>query len=126
MANDRNSEARLDDEALLREAHELIRPLPPFEPRVGFAARVSLAARDGRTRPFGAPWWRWAAGGLAAAGVAAAALLLAQPRTAKPSEVMLAQRLELYEDMSVLQNQEALEDLDVVAVLHQLQPEGAP
>jgi hypothetical protein len=126
MANDRNSEARLDDEALLREAHELIHPLPPFEPRAGFAARVSLAARDGRARPFGAPWWRWAAGGLAVAGVAAAALLLAQPRTPKPSEVMLAQRLDLYEDMSVVQHQEALEDLDVVAVLHQLQPEGAP
>jgi hypothetical protein len=39
---------------------------------------------------------------------------------------MLAQRLDLYEDMSVVQHQEALEDLDVVAVLHQLQPEGAP
>jgi hypothetical protein len=44
----------------------------------------------------------------------------------RADELMLAQRLELYEDMSVMQNQEALEDLDVVEVLHKLQPEGQP
>ena len=38
----------------------------------------------------------------------------------------VAQRLELFEDLNVVQNQDALEDLDVVAVLHTLQPQGKP
>jgi hypothetical protein len=41
-------------------------------------------------------------------------------------ELLLAQRLDLYEDLSVVQDQEALEDMDVVSVLHELQPEGKP
>ena len=36
-------------------------------------------------------------------------------------ELVLAQRLDLFEDMTVMQNQEALEDLDVVVELHTLE-----
>lgn len=115
-----------EDHSLLCEALALVRPLPAFEPRVGFAARVALEARDRAGHPVGAPWWRWAFGGLAVAFVAAAALVVAMPRKAPPADMMLAQRLDLYEDMSVVQHQEALEDLDVVSVLHELQPEGKP
>ncbi len=38
----------------------------------------------------------------------------------------MAQRLELFEDLNVVQNQDALRDLEVVAVLHTLQSEGKP
>ena len=119
-----------DELSALRGAAALMPPLPPNEPRVGFAARVALAARDGR---LSSPWWRlrWAAGGLAVAGVAAAVLVLARPQGrsgagSTSDELVLAQKLDLYEDLSVIQNQEALEDLDVVEVLHTLQPEGKP
>ena len=115
-----------DEEVLLREAVSVVRPLPAFEPRVGFAAQVAREARDRAGHPVGAPWWRWAFGGLAAAGVAAAALVLAVPRETPPADLVLAQRLDLYEDMNLLQHQESLEDLDVVSVLHELQPEGKP
>jgi hypothetical protein len=114
----------MDDEVLLREARQVMPALPAVEPRAGFAASVALAARDQRLGS-GVHWLRWAAGGLAVAGVAGGALFLAQPRP-RPAEMMLAQRLDLYEDMGVLQHQEALEDLDVVSVLHELQPEGKP
>ena len=117
---------QMDDEKLLSEAREVLPPLAAFEPRAGFAASVALAARDQRrSQGFGFGWMRWAASGLAVAGVAAGALFLARPRP-QPSELMLAQRLDLYEDMAVLQHQESLEDLDVVSVLHELQPEGKP
>ena len=33
----------------------------------------------------------------------------------------IAQRLELFEDLGVLQNREALEDIEVVSVLHTLE-----
>ena len=116
----------MDDEVLLREAREVVPTLPALEPRAGFAASVALAARDQRLGAgSGFHWLRWAAGGLAVAGVAASALVLSRPRP-PPVELMLAQRLDLYEDMAVLQHQEALENLDVVSVLHELQPEGQP
>ena len=41
-------------------------------------------------------------------------------------EMILAQRLDLFEDFGIVQNQEALEDFEVVEVLHTLQPEGRP
>lgn len=126
MASELDLVTGMDDEALLREARQVVPPLPAFEPRVGFAASVALAARDQRASAgLGAHWLRWAFGGLAVAGVAAGALVMARPHPA-PGELLLAQRLDLYEDMAVLQHQEALEDLDVVSVLHELQPEGKP
>jgi hypothetical protein len=41
-------------------------------------------------------------------------------------DMRVAQRLDLYEDMAVMQHQQALEDLDVVAVLHTLHAEARP
>ncbi len=117
-----------EERDLLQEGRALFNPIE-VEPRASFATRVALHARDQRLRPSGAHWLRWALGGLGAAAVAAAALLVLRPQApAQPpsAEMMLAQRLDLYEDMTVMQNQEALEDLDVVSVLHTLQPEGAP
>ena len=112
-----------DEQELLAEARKVIPPLPPRDPRAGFAAAVALAARDRRVSPF-VQWLRWSAGGLALAGAAAAAVVLATPSIKAPSrgdELVLAQRLDLFEDMTVVQNQEALEDLDVVAELHTLE-----
>jgi anti-sigma factor RsiW len=113
---------------LLRAGTSIVAPLPAVEPRLGFATRVAARATEQRPRPLGAPWWRWAfGGGLAAATVAAAALLIARPVTrANGDELMVAQRLELFEDLNVVQNQDALRDLEVVAVLHTLAPEGKP
>ena len=59
--------------------------------------------------------------------VAAGVALVAPRRAPAPGEELLvAQRLELFEDLSVVQNQDALRDLDVVAQLHTLAPEGKP
>ena len=113
-----------DDDEILREARTLLSPLPGREPRAGFAAMVALNARD-RRRPFAA-WLRWSLSGLAVAGVAAVALAVAMPPAHHEEDVVLAQRLDLFEDMTVVQNQQALEDLDVVEVLHTLQPEARP
>jgi anti-sigma-K factor RskA len=112
------------EDELLREARAVLPPLPEREPRAGFAAMVALNARD-RRRPF-ASWLRWSFGGLAVAGAAAVALAVAMPPAHREDDVVLAQRLELFEDLSVVQNQQALEDLDVVEVLHTLQPEARP
>jgi len=115
-----------EENELLQSAREVIAPLPAAEPRVGFAAMVALNARDRRAPGF-AHWLRWALGGAALAGAAALALVVAMPGgSLRSREVMIAQRLDLFEDMTVLQNREALEDLDVVSVLHQLQPEAQP
>ena len=107
-----------------------LRPSVSAEPRPGFAQRVALHAVEAHVRPLGAPWWRWAfGGGLAAAGLAALALVVGvgRGRSVRPSQdLRVAQRLEFYEDMTVMQNQEALEDLDVVEVLHTLQPVAKP
>lgn len=115
-----------EEHELLLSAQQLIAPLPPAEPRAGFAAMVALNARDRRASGF-AHWLRWALWGAALAGAAALALVVAMPGGPPRSrDVMIAQRLDLFEDMTVLQNREALEDLDVVSVLHQLQPEAQP
>jgi hypothetical protein len=117
-------EPRIPDEAeLLREARAIMPPLPAREPRVGFAPMVALNARD-RRHGF-ASWLRWSLGGLAVAGAAALAVAIALPAPHHEDE-MLAQRLDLYQDLAVVQNQQALEDLDVVEVLHTLQPEARP
>lgn len=112
---------------LLQQAAPVVGPLGRAEPRPGFASRVAARAVELRVRPVGAPWWRWAFGGAVAAGIAAAVVVVARPRGAVPGEeVLFAQRLELFEDLGVVQNQDALRDLDVVAVLHTLGPEGKP
>jgi anti-sigma factor RsiW len=111
-----------EEHDLLAQGRSLIAPLPRKDPRAGFAATVALAARDGRVSPF-AQRLRWSVGGLALAGVAAVAVVVATPVAPPPrgDELVLAQRLDLFEDMTVMQNQEALEDLDVVAELHTLE-----
>jgi anti-sigma factor RsiW len=111
-----------EEHDLLTQARSLIPPLPAKDPRVGFAAKVALAARDAQVSPF-AQWLRWSLGGVALAGAAAVAVILATPvsHPHRGEEMMLAQRLDLYEDMAVMQNQEALEDLEVVEVLHTLE-----
>ena len=117
-----------EERDLLREATALLSPIQ-IEPRQGFAAKVALEARKRRQlSPWGLGRWRWALGGLTAACLAAAALFVLRPQpAAEPSqELVLAQRLDLYEDMSVMQNQEALEDLEIVSVLHTLTPEAQP
>jgi hypothetical protein len=116
---------QFEEDALLREARGIMPPLASREPRIGFAAMVALNARDRRFPKF-AGWLRWSFGGLALAGAAAVALALAMPPPHHEEDVVLAQRLELLEDLSVVQNQQALEDLEVVEVLHTLQPEGRP
>ena len=115
----------------LRAGRSLLGALPDSEPRPGFAARVALHAADAHARPFGAPWWRWAFGGVAGATAAAALVLAVLPRNGPADpvnpELLLAQRLDLYEDISVMQNREALENLDVVEELDKLGPEvGTP
>ena len=115
----------LDEQALLAEGRAIMPPLQGREPRAGFAAMVASNAAQRRSG-FGA-WLRWSFGGLAVAGAAAAALLLAMPpQRAEREDAMVAQRLDLFEDMAVVQNQQALEDLDVVEVLHTLSPEARP
>jgi anti-sigma factor RsiW len=112
---------------LLQQAVSLVGQNGRGEPRPGFASRVAARAAELRVRPVGAPWWRWAFGGAVAAAIVAAVVVVARPRGAVPGEeVLLAHRLELFEDLSVVQNQDALRDLDVVAVLHTLGPEGKP
>jgi anti-sigma factor RsiW len=117
-----------EERDLMREATKVVSPLPAIDPRPGFAGRIAGRASELRPRPLGSPWWRWAfGGGLIAAAIAAAALLIARPAPpASGEEMIVAQRLELFEDLNVVQNQDALRDLDVVAVLHTLQPEGKP
>jgi predicted anti-sigma-YlaC factor YlaD len=113
-----------EERDLLAAGLGLMRPLPMQEPRAGFAATVALAARDSR-KPF-LQWVRYSLGGLAVAGAAVAAVVIAAPARQHSDEVQLAQRLDLFEDMSVMQNQQALEDLEVVEVLHKLVPEAHP
>jgi anti-sigma factor RsiW len=118
-----------EEHDLLASARASIAPLPAEEPRPWFAARVAARAAELRPRPVGAPWWRWAFAGGAAGAVALAILLVPRiaGRDGAPREdLMVAQRLDLYEDLNVVQNQDALEELDLVEVLHTLQPEGKP
>jgi hypothetical protein len=115
-----------EERDLLREGISIVPPLPAFEARPGFAARAAARVGDGRPHPLGAPWLRWALAGGVAAAAAAAAVVIARPARAPGDEMVVAQRLDLFEDLNVVQNQDALRDLEVVAVLHTLQPEGKP
>ena len=54
-------------------------------------------------------------------GAMAAAIVLTARTNWPGGENVLAERLDLFEDLAVLQNREALEDLEVVSVLHQLE-----
>lgn len=109
------------EQELMAEAQRVMPPLPAVEPRTGFAAMVALNARDQLLEPSFGAWLRWALGGLALAGAAAIAVVSVDPRPHHSHDVMLAQRLEMLEDMTVMQNQQALEDLEVVAVLDKLE-----
>jgi anti-sigma factor RsiW len=113
-----------DERDLLAAALSIMRPLPAFEPRAGFAARVALNARDTRA-PF-AQWLRFSLGGLAVACAAGLAVVATLPAHRHSDEVMVAQRLDLFEDLAVVQHQQSLEDLEVVEVLHTLGPEARP
>jgi anti-sigma factor RsiW len=117
-----------EERDLLQQAIAVVPTLGRVEPRPGFAVRVAALAAERRPHPIGAPWWRWAFGSGLAAAAAGAAILAILPGTRKSvgDDVVLAQRLELFEDLGVVQNQDALRDLDVVAVLHTLEPEGKP
>ena len=106
-------------------------PQPAEDPRPWFATKVAARAAEIRPRPVGAPWWRVAFGGGLLAGAMAAVALIVVPlvQRSQPGprdEMILAQRLDLFEDFGIVQNQEALEDFEVVEVLHTLQPEGRP
>jgi anti-sigma factor RsiW len=115
-----------DERDLLQEGTSIVPPLPAVEAPAGFAARTAARADELRPRPVGSPWLRWALASGVAAAAAAAAVLIARPARPPGDEMVVAQRLELFEDLNVVQNQDALRDLDVVAVLHTLQPEGKP
>jgi hypothetical protein len=108
-----------NDETLLAEGRAVMPPLPEREPRAGFAAMVASNAQERHGSSFAA-WLRWSFGGFAVAAAAAVAVLLAAPAQ-RQDDQLLAQRLDLFEDMTVVQNQQALEDLDVVEVLHVLE-----
>jgi predicted anti-sigma-YlaC factor YlaD len=111
-----------EERDLLASANPLIAPLPEVEPRIGFAARVAANARDRRISPF-ARWLRWVVGGAALGTAAVAAAIVLAPRIDRlgGENAVLAQRLDLFEDLAVVQNREALEDLEVVSVLHTLE-----
>jgi anti-sigma factor RsiW len=112
-----------EERDLLLSAWALIAPLPARDPRAGFAVAVAFAARDRRANAF-SRWLRWALGGAAAVGVAAVAAALLVPvqtGAGRGDEVKIAQRLDLFEDLAVLQNREALEEMEVVSVLHTLE-----
>lgn len=109
-----------DGKELLAEGLRVFPRLSDAEPRAGFAAMVALNARDSR-KPF-KQWLRFSLGGLVLAGASGLALVVAVPKQQHaPDDLVLAQRLELFEDMTVIQNQQALEDLDVVEVLDKLE-----
>lgn len=120
-----------EERQLLEASRTVLRPLEAGDPRPWFATKVAARAAEVHPRPFGAPWWRPAfGGGLLAGAVAALALVvvpaLQRPQPAPRDDMMLAQRLDLFEDLGIVQNEEALEDFEVVEVLHTLQPEGRP
>src|SRR5207245_1884096 len=97
-----------EERDLLAAAAALIPPLPPREPRAGFAAMVALNAHD-RREPF-VRWLRWSLGGVVAAGVAAVAAAVLIPAALplqRSEEMRIAQRLDLFEDLAVVQHREA-------------------
>jgi hypothetical protein len=143
-SRDPGSRDGLPSEAeLLQQARALLPPLGS-EPRPGFAGRVAARAAE-RQAQRGFPWLRWALPTAALAGVAALALVVARPHAqqgpgaelasgdrveqilqAQPVELAMAERLELYQQLTLVQNEDALEDIDVVARLDQLKPGATP
>ncbi|HEX4384096.1 MAG TPA: hypothetical protein VH083_14150 [Myxococcales bacterium] len=115
---------KFNDDELLAEGLRVFPRLPGVVPRAGFAAMVALNARDAR-KPF-TQWLRFSLGGLALASAAGLLLVVAVPKQQHTDDLVLAQRLELFEDMTVMQNQQALEDLDVVEVLDKVVPQAHP
>jgi len=120
-----------EERRLLEASRDVVQPGPAVEARPWLATKVAARAAELRPRPVGAPWWRLAFGGGLAAGALAALALVAVPALQKHEpapreEMILAQRLDLFEDLGIVQNQEALEDFEVVEVLHTLGPEGRP
>jgi anti-sigma factor RsiW len=115
-----------EERDLLQEARSAFAAIPQSEPRPGFAVRVAARAAELHVHPTGAPWWRWAFAGMATAAAVAAVVLVTRPAPVPGEDLLVAQRLELFEDLSVVQNQDALRDIDVVAQLHTLEPEGKP
>lgn len=119
-----------EERRLLEDARAVVPALEPAEARPWFAAKVAARAAEVRPRPMGAPWWRPAFGGAVLAAAIAAVVVAVAPGLRSPppprDDTVLAQRLDLFEDLGILQNQEALEDFEVVEVLHTLQPEGRP
>ena len=111
-----------EERDLLASARAVLPDLPSLEPRAGFAAMVALNAAAGRPAPF-AQWLRWTVGGLAAgaAALAIVALVPARPGHHLGDDLRIAQRLDLYEDFAVVEHREALEELEVVSVLHTLE-----
>jgi len=110
-----------EERDLLASARSVLQPLPPLDPRAGFAAKVAFEARDRRVPPLGR-WLRWVAGGACVAtATVAAAILLTGRMDPRGDNAVLAQRLDLFEDLAVLQNRDALEDIEVVSVLHTLE-----
>jgi anti-sigma factor RsiW len=111
-----------EERDLLDSARPVIAPLDPVEPRTGFAAKVAFEAGARRTSPFRV-WLRWVLGGaaLGTAAMAAAMVLTARSDAVGGENAVLAWRLELFEDLAVVQNREALEDIEVVSVLHELE-----
>ena len=111
-----------EERDLLASAQAVIAPLEPVEPRAGFAATVASNAMAGRSPPLRV-WLRWVLGGaaLGTAAMAAAMVLTARSDAVGGENGALAQRLELFEDLAVVQNREALEDFEVVSVLHKLE-----
>jgi anti-sigma factor RsiW len=120
-----------EERRLLEAGRTVLGPSPLAEPRDWFATKVAARAAQVRPRPLGAPWWRVAFGGGLLAGAVAALALFVVPalqrrQPAPRDEIVLAQRLDLFEDLGIVQNEDALEDFEVVEVLHTLQPEGRP
>jgi len=132
------------EEELLREARALL-PAVDNEPRPGFAARVAARAAEQRANKAGTRvgWLGWLLPGASLACAAALALLMfSGPRAPKPGalakdqrveileapkvELAMAERLELYQQLTLIENADALDELDVVAHLHQLRPEAKP
>ena len=59
-----------EERRLLEESRAVVPSVRERDPSPWFAAKVAARAAEAHPRPVGAPWWRWAFGGLAVAAVA--------------------------------------------------------
>src|SRR6266404_3330303 len=91
-----------EERDLLASARSVLQPLPPAEPRTGFAAKVAFNARDRRGSPL-ARWLRWMVGGACVAtATVAAAIVLTARLDPHGDNAVIAQRLDLFEDLALL------------------------